>query len=143
MTSGSAYSNDDDHRSRHLFHHGVIHRAHQAAFDDRHTEKHVKIHCNDNTVARNRELPDGQNSKDMKVRAVLAIARRFHQGKLGNRPNHAEFFRTRITQRGTVTPARKDARFQAQPLTADRSRRGWNLTSASRVRLRSRWSAFR
>lgn len=143
MTPGSACSNDDDRRSRHLFHHGVIYRAHEAAFNDSLSEKHAKIHCNDNTVAGDRTLPPGQNTKTMKVRAVFAMACRFQQGKPRNRPDHAEFFRTRITQRGTATAARNDARLQAQTLTADRSRRGWNLTSASRVRLRSRWSAFR
>jgi len=96
MTPGSAYSNDDDRRSRHLFHHGVIYRAHEAAFDDSLSEKHAKIHCNDNTVAGDRTLPPGQNTKTMKGRAVLTMACRFQQGKPRNRPDHAEFFRTRI-----------------------------------------------
>jgi hypothetical protein len=145
MTSGSAYSNDDDRRSRHLFHHGVIHihRVYKAAFDYSVSEKHVKIHCNDNTVAGNRTLPPGQNTKTMKGRAVFTVACRFQQGKLRNCPDHAEFFRPRISQRGTATAAHNDACLQGQTLTAGTSRLSWNRASASRVRLRNRWSAFR
>lgn len=98
MTSDSACLNDDDRLSRHLFHYGVIHRVHQAAFDNGPPEKHAKIHCDDNTVAGNRTLPPGQNTKAMKSRAVLAVACRFQQGKLRNRPDHAEFFRPRISR---------------------------------------------
>ena len=126
----------DDRRSRFWFRRFCIVRRKHTALDDIPSEAHAKVHFHEGIGVRRRASPHSVNSKAAKGRAILAVARRIQQREQCNCAHHPEFLLTGKAHRLAIRARCNAIVAQTDALLSDASRRGLNLASASRARLR-------